>query len=175
MALSKDKKIEIIGELDQLLNSSKMIVMARYAGTSVQAMQELRQQADENGTKIKVVKNRLFKKAMSANDTFKDLDSTELQGQLLYAFNADDEVAPAQTLANFAKLQSQIEFVGALNRAGEWLPVEDVKVLASLPSKDQLRGQLVGTIAEPLSGFVGVMASNVRGLMNVLNAKAEQG
>jgi large subunit ribosomal protein L10 len=55
------------------------------------------------------------------------------------------------------------------------MAVEDVKSLASLPSKDQLRAQLVGTLAAPLSGFVNVLSGNLRGFLNVLAAKAEQG
>jgi len=57
---------------------------------------------------------------------------------------------------------------------GKFLAAEDVKVLAALPSKEQLRGQLVGTIAAPLSGFVNVLAGNVRGVLNVLSARADQ-
>jgi large subunit ribosomal protein L10 len=93
---------------------------------------------------------------------------------LMYAFNAEDELAPAQALADFAKQQPQIEFIGGLNADGELLSAEDIKVLASLPSKQQLRAQLVGTVAAPLSGFVNIMSGNIRGVLNVLGARAEQ-
>ena len=174
MALSKDKKAEVVAEVADLLASSKLTVVARYRGTSVKAMQTLRKDSKQNVTYVRVVKNRLFKKALASNDTFASIDSSAIEGQLLYAFNAEDEVAPAQSLANFAKTEPQIEFVGALTADGQMLAPEDVKALASLPSKDQLRAQLVGTIAAPLSGFVNVMAGNVRGVLNVLNARSEQ-
>ena len=76
-------------------------------------------------------------------------------------------------MANFARIEPQIEFVAALTMDGRVLAAEDVQVLADLPSKDQLRGMLVGTIAAPLSGLARVMAGNVRGVLNILNARAE--
>lgn len=174
MALSKDKKAEVVAETAALLDSSKMTVLAKYQGTSVKAMQELRRQTAQNGTKVRVIKNRLFKLALDSSDRFKSADTTELQGQLLYAFNPEDEVAPAQSLAAFAKTESQLEFVGAYNADGQFISSDDVKALASLPSKETLRAQLVGTIGAPLTGFIGVMSGNIRGVMNVLNARADQ-
>jgi len=173
MALTKVEKQELITTIGDLLTTSKLTVVAKYEGTTVKAMQELRRQARDSGTKVKVVKNRLIKKALEQHDVFKDVDTSSLTGMLAYAFNPDDEVAPAQVLANFAKTNPSIEFVGAFTLDGSFMSAEDVKALASLPSKDQLRGILVGTIAAPLSGFVNVLSGNVRGVLNVLSARAE--
>jgi large subunit ribosomal protein L10 len=158
MALSKDKKAEVVSEVGQLLADSKLTVIAKYAGTSVKSLQELRAQAKQTGTKVKVVKNRLIIRALHDNQKFKDLDTSLLSGQLMYAFNSQDEIAPAQVLAMFAKAESQIEFVGGINADAQLLSAEDIKALASLPSKDQLRAQLVGTIAAPLTGLLNVMS-----------------
>jgi large subunit ribosomal protein L10 len=174
MALTRPKKEEVVADVANLLGSSKLTVIAKYDGTSVGSMQSLRRQAREGGTQIRVVKNRLFKLAAGSDDRFKDIDTGLLTGQLLYAFNAEDEVAPAQALAAFAKSEPQIEFIGALSADGNFIEAVDVKALASLPSKEQLRGMLVGTLAAPLSGFVNVMAGNVRGVLDVLNARSEQ-
>lgn len=174
MALSKERKVEIVAEAGDLLASSKLTVFARYPGTSVKAMQQLRKDSRETGTQVRVIKNRLFKKAAQNTERFKDLDLGVVEGQLLYAFNPDDEVAPAQDLARFAKQETQLEFVGALTADGQLLAADEVKALASLPSKDQLRAQLVGTIAAPLTGFLNVTAGNLRGLLQVLRAHAEQ-
>lgn len=174
MALSKDKKAEVVSDVSALLSTSKLTVIAKYAGTSVKSMQQLRNDARQNGTTVRVVKNRLVKKALLDNDKFKEIDTNLLSGQLLYAFNSQDEVAPAQSLAAFAKTEPQIEFVGGINADGSILTADDIKALASLPSKDQLRAQLVGTIGAPLSGFVRVVSGNVRGVLNVLNARADQ-
>lgn len=174
MALSKERKAEVVAEVTELLANSKLTVLAIYSGTSVKAMQQLRQAARQNGTTVTVAKNRLVKLALADNERFKGINSSLLTGQLMYAFNAEDEVAPAQVLAGFAKTNPQIEFVGAINGEGQWLSSDDVKDLASLPSKDQLRGLLVGTIAAPLSGFVNIMSGNLRGVLNALSARAEQ-
>lgn len=173
MALTKAKKHEVVDEVSNLLDSSKLTVMAAYTGTGVKQMQELRKQAKTDGTKVKVIKNRLVIKALESNDKFKEFESSLLTGQILYAFNSEDEVAPAKALSNFAKTQPTLEFVGAITADGTFIGPDDVKALASLPSKDQLRAQLVGTLAAPLSGFVGVLTGNVRGVLNVLNARAE--
>ena len=173
MALTKAKKQEVIEEVAKLLADSKLTVVAKYEGTSVKAMQQLRRDAKENGTAVKVIKNRLVKQALASNEVLKDVDSSQLVSQLLYAFNSEDEVAPAQVLASFAKLNPNVSFVGAFTVDGQFMSSDDVKALASLPSKDQLRAQLVGTIGAPLSGFVNVLSGNVRGVLNVLNARAE--
>ncbi len=173
MALSKDKKHEIVREVADLLSASKLTVVAKYQGTTVGAMQTLRREARQNGTNVKVVKNRLLKKAVEQVDTLSEVDTSMLDGMLMYAFNSDDEVAPAQALATFAKTNPNIEFVGAITSEGKFIGPEDVKALADLPSKEQLRGMLVGTIAAPLSGFVNVLGGNVRSVLNVLNARAE--
>ncbi|HSX53427.1 MAG TPA: 50S ribosomal protein L10 [Patescibacteria group bacterium] len=173
MSLTKDKKHEVVDQIGQLLSDAKLTVVAKYEGTTVKAMQDLRKQAKDTGTMVHVVKNRLVIKAVESNEALKSVDTSALRGQLLYAFNSEDEVAPAQVLANFAKLQPQLQFVGAITADGKFLGADDVKALASLPSKDQLRAQLVGTIGAPLSGFVNVLSGNLRGFLNVLSAKAE--
>jgi len=173
MALTKDKKAKIVSETDRLLDSSKLTVMARYSGTSVKSMQSLRAQAKDSGTLVRVIKNRLVKKSLENNGKFKDVSTDFLQGQLLYAFSEHDELAPAQVLANFAKTETPLEFIGALTSDGQFMPADDVRTLANLPGKEQLRAQLVGTIAGPISGVVNVLASNVRGILNVLNARAD--
>ena len=173
MALTKEKKNEVVKDVADLVTTSKLTVIAEYKGTPVKAMQALRHQARDNGTKVLVVKNRLVIKALQNNDVTKDTDTTALKGMLLYAFNAEDEVAPAQVLATFAKTQPTLQFVGAITAEGAFIGVDDVKALAALPSKEQLRGMLVGTIAAPLSGFINVMTGNVRGVLNVLSARAE--
>ncbi len=173
MALSKDKKSQVVEQVSDLLDNSKLTVLAKYPGTSVKSMQALRKSAKENGTVVKVIKNRLFLKAMEKSSRFEDVDKSAFAGQLMYAFNAEDELAPAQTLANFAKQEPQIEFVGALNDTGEFINADDVKALASLPGKQELRAQLAGTISAPLTGMVRVISGNLRELVNVLNARSE--
>lgn len=174
MAQSRESKEKDLAELAELFANSKLTVVASYTGLGVKQMQELRAQSSESSTKVRVAKNRLVKLVLSQNDTLKQSDVSGLKGQLLYAFNSEDEVAPAQVLKNFAKANPQLEFVAALNQEGEVFTAEQVRALADLPTKDQLRAQVVGTIAAPLSGLVGVLSGNLRGLATVLSARQEQ-
>ncbi|HEX5456720.1 MAG TPA: 50S ribosomal protein L10 [Candidatus Saccharimonadales bacterium] len=173
MALTKAKKEEIVSEVSELLNSSKLTVIANYQGSGVKQLQELRRDARANGTKVKVIKNRLVIKALKSSDKYKSIDTDKLTAQLIYAFNSEDEVAPAQALARFAKAHKTLEFVGALSEDGSFMEADDVKQLASLPSKEQLRGQLLSVLSGPQRGFVSVLSGNIRGVLNVLNARSE--
>jgi large subunit ribosomal protein L10 len=172
MALSKDKKAEVIDEVASLLKDSKMTVVASYRGTSVKSMQALRQTSRDNGTRVLVVKNRLFRLALAADERFKDIDPGILNGQLMYAFNANDEVAPAQSLAAFAKTEPQVEFVGAISPEGRVLSSQEVKVLASLPSKEQLIAETVAMLLSPVSDVTSSLAGDMHGLLDGIAAKA---
>jgi large subunit ribosomal protein L10 len=172
MALSKDKKTQLVDEVSALLNDSKMTVFAKYQGTSVKAMQDLRKSAKENGTRVKVVKNRLFKKALETNDTLKGVDANGLTGQLIYAFNAEDEVAPAQSLKAFAKSNPQIEFVGAISGEGKFLSSDEVKALADLPGKNELIAQVIATLNSPVNDVMNGLSGNLHALLDGVSAKA---
>ena len=172
MALTKDKKNEVVKEVSDLLSNSKMTVVAAYQGTPVKALQQLRRDGRENGTQMKVVKNRLVIKALQGTDTFKDVDTSTLNGMLLYAFNSEDEVAPAQVLANFAKTQPTIQFVGAFSAEGKFLSAEEVTGLATLPSKDELIAQVVATLLSPVNNITNGLSGNLHALLDGVEAKA---
>jgi large subunit ribosomal protein L10 len=173
MALSKDKKNEIVAEVAAALGSSKMTVVAQYQGTTVKALQQLRRDARTGGTKLRVVKNRLAVKALQTVDTLKDVDTGALNGQLLYAFNSEDEVAPAQALAAFAKLNPTIVFVGAITAEGKFLSSDEVKSLATLPSKEQLIAQVVATLLSPVHDITNGLSGNLHALLDGIEAKAK--
>jgi len=172
MALTKDKKNEVVSEISQLLADSKMTVVAAYQGTPVKAMQQLRRDGRQNGTTLKVVKNRLVIKAIQSTDSTKDADTSALTGMLLYAFNNQDEVAPAQVLANFAKTQSTIQFVGAISAEGKFLTADEVKALATLPSKNELIAQVLATLSSPLNDTLSGLSGNLHGILDAVSAKA---
>lgn len=172
MALTKDKKNEVVKEVASLLADSKMTVVAAYQGTPVKAMQELRRAGRENGTTLKVVKNRLVRKAVEATEGIKGADTSALEGMLLYAFNGEDEVAPAQVLADFAKKQPTIQFVGAISAEGKFLTADEVKALATLPSKNELIAQVVATLLSPVHDVTNGLSGNLHALLDGVEAKA---
>lgn len=173
MAISRDKKQQLVTELNDLFSSAKSTAAASYPGITVIEMQELRKMARGENVTIKVVKNRLVKVALASHDTLKDADTSLLKGQLIYAFSDDDEVAPAQILAKFSKTNPRLELVAGFDATGASFNTEAIKALASLPSKDQLRGQVVSVIAAPLTQLLGVANANQRGFAQVLSQRAE--
>ena len=172
MALTKDKKQQVIEEITDLLNSSKMTIVAKYKGTSVKQMQELRKCAIKGSTVVKVVKNRLVIQAIKANSTYKDADTSNLIDQLIYAFNANDEVAPAQSLADFAKKNPTIQFVGGYTADGKFMSSEGVTALSKLPSKPQMIAGIINTLNSPVRGVMSSLNGNLGGLIQALEAKA---
>lgn len=172
MALTKNEKQDVINEVAELLKDSKMTVIAKYQGTTVKAMQQLRRDAKPSGTRVKVVKNRLVIQAIKATDALKDTDTSALEGMLLYAFNSDDEVAPAQSLDTFAKTNPSIEFVGAISAEGKFLSAEEVKAMAGLPSKNELIAQVVATLLSPVNDITNGLSGNLHALLDGVEAKA---
>lgn len=172
MALTKDKKNEIVAELADLLSKSKMTVVVKYQGTTVAAMQELRRKAEDNGTVVKVVKNRLVKKAFEATDSHKASDTSALEGMLMYAFNSDDEVAPAQVIHEMAKSEKQLEFIGAYDSTGKELSSEEVSALAQLPSREVMIATVINTLKSPVNNVTGALKGNLHGLLEAIAAKA---
>lgn len=172
MPLTKDKKHAVVAEVTEALTTSKMTVVAKYQGTTVKSMQQLRKDARTGGTKLRVVKNRLVRAALQNVDTLKDVDTSALNGQLLYAFNMQDEVAPAQALATFAKQNPSIEFVGAITAQGKFISADEVKALATLPSRDTLIAQVIATLTSPLNDVTSGLSGNLHALLDGVEAKA---
>lgn len=168
MALNKLEKNDVVAEVSALLETSKMTVVAKYQGTTVKAMQALRRSSRENGTRVKVIKNRLVIKAIQQSEVLKDVDVSVLEGMLLYAFNAEDEVAPAQSLNNFAKANPSLEFVGAISAEGKFISASDVKALAVLPSKTQLIAGVINTLQSPVRGVMSALSGNLHGYLDAI-------
>jgi large subunit ribosomal protein L10 len=166
MALTKHKKDEVVAEVAALLGESKMTVVTKYQGTTVKALQQLRRDVRDGGTKLKVVKNRLVIKAIGQTDALKSVDTSALQGMLLYAFNDQDEVAPAQAIAKFAKLNPTLEFVGAISAEGKFLTADEVKSLATLPGKNELIGQVIAMLLSPVNDVTNALSGNLHALLD---------
>lgn len=174
MALTRDKKNQVIEEVKNLLKDSKMTVVAEYKGTPVKAMQSLRRNGQDNGTTIKVVKNRLVLKALESIGADGEIEKSKFSGMLLYAFNSNDEVAPAQVLDNFAKTQPTIEFVGAISAEGKFLNSEEVKSLAKLPSKNEIIAQVIATLESPMNDTLNGLSSGLSGILSGLETSAKE-
>ena len=155
MALSRDKKNQLVAELSEALKNAKMTAFAEYKGLTVADLQELRKDAREAGVSIKVVKNRLVRVAMQEVENLKESDTSALKGQLVYAISTEDEIAAAQVLGKFAKNHPDLKLVGAFADNGDVMDTETVTTLSELPSKDQLIGQIVETLLSPVHAITG--------------------
>ena len=98
-----------------------------------------------------------------------DVDPHAFEGGVSVLFGYADEVAPARIAMETSKKYDVVKIFGGMLE-NEFVDMSAVINLAKLPSKQQLLAQVVGTINAPVSGFVNVLAGNIRGLVNVLNA-----
>jgi len=172
MAITRDKKNELVAEMGELIGNAKAIVFASYDGLSVADAQKLRADAREAGITIRVIKNRLVRVAMGTNDTYKNTDVSMLTGQLLYALSDADEVAPAKVLNAFAKNNDALTIVGGFSNEGTVLSASDVISLASLPSKNQLIGEVIAQLLSPVHDVTNALQGNLHALLDGIEAKA---
>ncbi len=172
MAISRDKKQALVTELTEKLTSSRLTVFATYQGLTVAQMQDLRAKAREAGVEIKVAKNRLVRVALSQVENLKDVDTSDLTGQLLYATSSEDEVSPARVLNDFAKSLDTLQIVGGISAEAELLSTDNVKALAGLPSKEELIGQTIEQLLSPVHDITNGLSGNLHGLLDGIEAKA---
>lgn len=172
MAISRDKKQTLVAELTELFTTAKGTAFAQYIGLTVADLQELRKAARESGVVIKVVKNRLVRVALSDIATYKDTDTSNLTGQLVYAISADDEVAAAQVLNTFAKTHPSLVLAGGISAEGLALSAADITALAGSPSKNQLIAEVVAQLLSPVHDTVNALSGNLHALLDGIEAKA---
>ena len=173
MAITREAQEQAVGKLTDELSRIKLAVMTDYRGLTVSEVEELRNALRAEGITYRVTKNTLLRLATQGNAALKDVDPSVFKGPMALAMGFDDEVAPARVIFQYAKTHEALEIVGGITGDGHALTAAEVKALATLPTREQLIAQVVGTIAAPLNGFVGVMAGNVRSIINVLNALSE--
>jgi len=178
--MKKAEKVTFVEGLSKELKGAKSVVLVNYAGLGVKAQQELKSRLSGAGAKMVVVKNTLLKRAGEAAGMDKELlaDSI-LTGQTALVISSADPIAPIQILGKFAK-----EFV---SEAG--LPIPKFKVgvvegsfqdesalakLSTLPGRDALLGQLLGTLMGSQYGLVGTLNANLQKLVNILDQASKK-
>jgi large subunit ribosomal protein L10 len=172
MAKTREQKEQIISGLVDKLGRMKSLVFTSFTGLSVPDADELRSKCREAELDHGIAKKTLVKIALTQAGI--QVDPSVLEGSVATTISYDDEVAPAKTIAEFAKTHKEkVTFLGGLLE-GKFLDSAAVTALALVPSKPELYAKLVGSINSPVSGFVNVLAGNMRGLMNVLNGIKEQ-
>lgn len=171
MAKTRDQKEKLIQSLDDKVLRMKAAVIIDYKGLKVKETEELRNLLREKGAEFNISKNSLTKIALKKHGI--EFDESVFKKPVAIAFAMDDEAVPAREITLFAKKNEALEILGGILEK-KFIDQSAVSRLASLPTKEELHGRLVGTIAAPLTGVVNVFAGNIRGVINVLNAHKDK-
>ena len=155
MSLNLDDKKAVVAEVVAQVANAQTIVVAEYRGVQVVNLTQLRKKARESGVYLRVLKNTLVRRAV-VDTPFAGL-SEHMVGPLIYSISSDP-VAAAKVLNDFAKTNDKL-ILKAGSYAGKVLDASGVQALASIPSRDELLGKLLGVMQAPVSGFAAVMAA----------------
>ncbi len=169
----KAQKITFVEGLTEELKSAKSLVLVNYAGLGVKAQQELKARLKEANGRMVVVKNTLLKRAGEAAKVDKEvLTDSILQGQTALVIANDDPIAPIQVLGKFAKEFQIPKFkVGIVD--GSFQDEAALDKLSTLPGRDALLGQLLGSLMAPMYDLTGTLNGNLQKLVYILNQKAK--
>ena len=155
MSLNRSEKEVVVAEVTELANKAVTLVVAEYRGITVENLTRLRVKAREAGVTLSVLKNTLARRAVAG--TAHEVVADQFTGPLIYSFS-EDAIAAARVVADFAKTNDKLVIrAGAFN--GKLLSVEEVKQLASIPSKEVLLAQLLGLLQSPVSRTARVLAA----------------
>lgn len=162
-------KLEQVQELREKLSRSEAVFVAEYRGMTVAELTKLRSQVRAAGGEMKVAKNTLMKIAME-QEGLTGFPEEMAYGTNIFAIAYGDPVEVSKALSTYANEKTNKFFVlkgGILGHSV--LGVDQVNALASLPGKDILIGQVIRTIAGPISGFLTVLSGPARGLVTCLS------
>lgn len=172
MAKTRQQKEEIVKQIVDDFKGMKSAAFSSISGYKMADADELRKKAREQGVKIFVAKKTLLD--LAAKEAELDgVNPSEFSGSILTAVSFEDEVSAAKLLHELGKENEEVKMVAGVLE-GKGIGMEEVVQLASLPGKEELLAKLVGSLNAPVSGFVNVLAGNIRGLVTVLDAIKEQ-
>lgn len=172
MAKSKSQKKDIVTSVALKFKTMKSAAFTSISGFTMAQADELRKQAKPLGVEIFIAKKSLL--ALAAQEAgLENVDPTSFEGSILTAVSYNDEVSAAKVLKTFSKKNESFVFAAGVLE-GKGLTAQEVAQLASLPSKEELLSKMVGSLNAPISGFVNVLAGNLRGLVTVLGAIKDQ-
>lgn len=171
MALNIEAKKAVVAEVNSVASSAQSAVAAHYRGLTVAEMTALRAEARNAGVYLKVVRNTLARRAVEG--TSFECMKERLQGPLLLAFSVEDPGAAARVIKGFSKDHDKLVAV-ALAVGGELYEASDLDRLASLPTLDEARAILLGTLTAPMGQLVRLLAEPGAQLARVLKARSEQ-
>ena len=169
--LSRLSKDLIIKEVEKELKARPVFFVTQHATVSATSLDKLRAKLRQSNARYLVVKSRLGQKAFEKAN-LKDV-ADNFKGACGITFTAGDPVAPCKILVDFAKTNEAFKIqTGYLN--GQIVSADQIKALASLPSREVLLARVVGGIQAPITGFVQVLSGTLRKMVTVLDAIAKK-
>ena len=171
LSLNLEQKQAVVEEVAKQVAGASAIVMAENRGMPVADMTRLRAKARASGVYFRVVKNTLVRRAVV--ETPFALLADQMVGPLAYGIGPDP-VAVAKVLSEFAKGNDKFVIAGGA-LAGQVMTAKEIAALATLPSREELIGRLLGTMQAPVAKFVRTLnevpSKFVRTLAAVRDAK----
>jgi large subunit ribosomal protein L10 len=166
--MDRAQKAASIEDIKGVFASSGAVVVTHYLGLTVAEMTDLRGRLRKEGASLKVVKNTLVKKALDGANG--EAGDALFIGPVAVAYGPDP-VSAAKVATEFAKANDKFKVIGAI-MGKDVLDAKAVGALATLPSLDQLRAQLIGLVQAPATKVAGVLAAPAGQLARVFNAYA---
>lgn len=171
MPLTREAKEAVVAEVNTVAASAPSAVAAEYRGLTVAQMTALRAEARNADVYLRVVKNTLARRAVEGTEFACMQD--RFQGPLLLAFSSDDPGSAARLIRGFAKNHDKLVAV-AVVLGGELYEGRELDRVASLPTLDEARSQLLGVLEAPAAQLVRTLAEPAAMLARTLRARSEQ-
>jgi large subunit ribosomal protein L10 len=171
--VNRDQKQALVETMSDRLRKADLVVLTDYSGLSVESMNKLRRQLEATGTEVemRVIKNTLCFRAVEGSA----LQALEphMRGPTAVVLGFRDPVAPAKVLSDFSKENDKFK-VKAGFFGGKVISNDDIKALASMPSREVLQAQLLGVLQAPISNFLGVLTAVPQQFIGVISAYKEK-
>ncbi|MEG7530464.1 MAG: 50S ribosomal protein L10 [Hungatella sp.] len=148
-------KQPVVTEISELLDGAKTAVVVDYRGLTVDQDTALRKQLREAGVTYKVYKNTMIR--FAAKGTVFEALEPHLEGPTALAVSKEDATAPARILATFAKKADALQLKGGVVD-GTYYDEKGIQVIATIPSREELIGKLLGSIQSPITNFARVLS-----------------
>ncbi len=168
--MKRSDKNDFVKSLKEDLKHSSSVIVAHYAGLSVKETDDLRKAMRDNGTKFKVIKNRLTKLALV--DTQYESIIDLFNGPTAIAYS-DDSVAPSRVAVDFEKKLKNFKIIGG-SFEGEKIDQNKINFLAKLPSLDGIRGNLLRLISAPAQKIALVLQEPGSQLARLITARSDE-
>jgi large subunit ribosomal protein L10 len=152
--LNLEEKKAVVAEVAEVAGSAYSAIAAEYSGLTVGEMTELRAKARESGVYLRVVKNKLARRAFEGTDFACMADG--LVGQLVLAFSQEDPGSAARVMKDFSKEHDKL-VVKLVSIGGKLLEASDIDTLAKMPTYDQAVSMLMAVMKAPVEKLARTM------------------